>query len=420
MATGIGEFDRVLGGGLVPGHVLLLSGEPGAGKSTLLLEVAHAVASTTGRTALYVSAEESVGQLALRARRISATSESLLLTDDTDLESIIAHIEGLRERLAFVVVDSVQTITSTEVEGRAGGVAQVMEVAGVLTRVAKSSGIPICLVGQVTKESVVAGPRALEHVVDTTLSLDGDRHTSLRLLRSVKNRFGAADDVACFEQTESGMVEVPDPSVHFRGHRESDVPGTCVTVTLAGRRALLAEVQALVAPSAIPNPRRVVSGMDSSRVAMLTAVTQRASGLRLADSDLFVATVGGIRINDPGADLALALAITSAGVGRALPGTIAAIGEVSLSGDVRGVPTIGRRVAEAQRLGFSHVLAPRGTIAALDGQRGAADVIEVDTLADGVAAISRLSGAPPGRPSGQAGLDRRQRDRRTPEAPCVC
>jgi DNA repair protein RadA/Sms len=380
-STGLAEFDRVLGGGLVAGQVLLLSGEPGAGKSTLLLTVADTIAERTGRPALYVSGEESVDQIAVRARRIGVGSPNLLLADENDLAAVIGHVDAHGSDVALVIVDSVQSIASADVEGRAGGVAQVMEVAQALTRVAKDRGIPVCLVGQVTKESVVAGPRALEHIADTTLTLDGDRHTSLRLLRAVKNRYGPADEVACFEQTDGGLREVPDPSMLFRGHRDAAVPGTCVTVTIEGRRPMLAEVQALAAPTTNPNPRRGVSGLDSARVAMLLAVTERVARLKLFDKDVFVATVGGMRLTDPGSDLATCLAIASAASEVPVPIDVAAIGEVTLSGDVRRVPMIGQRVAEAVRLGYRRILVPPGTREALEPRQSGGSVIEVGDLA---------------------------------------
>ena len=380
LQTGIAEFDRVVGGGLVPGQVLLLSGEPGAGKSTLLLMVADSIAERTGRRALYVSGEESIEQIAVRAQRIGADSPGLLIADETDLAHVIGHIDEHGAELCLVIVDSVQTIASAEVDGRAGGVTQVMEVASALTRVAKSRGLPICLVGQVTKESVVAGPRALEHIADATLSLDGDRHTSLRLLRAVKNRYGPADEVACFEQTDTGMREVADPSALFRGEREAPIPGTAVTVTIEGRRALLAEVQALVAPTTNPNPRRGVSGLDTSRVAMLAAVTERTAGLRMFDKDLYVATIGGIRIGDPAADLAVCLAIASAGRDRSVPLDLAAIGEVTLAGEIRPIPMSTQRIAEAARLGYRRILAPAGTEDGQLARHGSIKVVPVRTL----------------------------------------
>ena len=391
ISTGIAEFDRVLGGGLVAGQVLLLSGEPGAGKSTLLLTVADAIAEKTKKRTLYISGEESVDQIAVRARRIGAKSEHLFLADETDLASVIGHIDEHGPDIALVIIDSVQTISSTDIEGRAGGVSQVMEVAQALTRVAKSRGIPICLVGQVTKESVVAGPRALEHVVDATLSLDGDRQTSLRLLRTVKNRYGQADEVACFEQTDSGLREVPDPSVLFRGHRESPVAGTCVTVTVEGRRAMLAEIQALVAGTTNPNPRRGVHGLDSPRIAMLVAVTERVARVKMYDKDLFVATLGGMRINDPSTDLAICLAIASAAQDFSVAVDVAAIGEVTLSGDVRPAPMINQRVSEALRLGYKRILCPVGTRDGLTARNSGGSILEVATLNQAYSALKRMS-----------------------------
>jgi DNA repair protein RadA/Sms len=390
LSTGIGEFDRVLGGGLVAGQVCLCSGPPGSGKSTLLLAVADAVADRLQRPVLYISGEESVEQLALRAQRIGACSPALLLADDTDLAAVLGHIEAAGPQLALVVVDSVQTIASGDVDGRAGGVTQVMEVAQVLSRVAKAHGLPMMLVGQVTKDSTVAGPRALEHIVDTTLSLDGDKHTSLRLLRTVKNRFGSLE-VAAFEQTDSGMVEVVDPSSLFREQRSTPVPGTCPTVTVEGHRTLTAEIQSLVAPSTNPNPRRGVSGLDAGRTAMLIAISERAARLRLFDKDVFLATVGGMRVVDPATDLAVCLAVISAAQGHVVPLDMAAIGEVALSGDVRPVPMSAERVAEALRLGYQRVLVPTGTRDRLAGRIPGSRLIEVATLAEALLALQ----APP-------------------------
>jgi DNA repair protein RadA/Sms len=383
ITTGVGEFDRVLGGGLVAGQVVLCSGPPGSGKSTLLLAVADSMAKLTGRPVLYISGEESVEQIAVRAHRLGADSPQLLLADDTDLASVIGHLDAHGPDVALVIIDSVQTIASADVDGRAGGVTQVMEVAQVLTRVAKSRRIPMILIGQVTKDSNVAGPRALEHIVDATLSLDGDKHTSLRLLRAVKNRFGSLE-VAAFEQTDTGLREVLDPSVLFRGERDTPVPGTCVTVTIEGHRALIAEVQALVAPTTNPNPRRGVSGFDAARSAMLIAVTERAGSLRLFDKDVFLATIGGMRLTDPGTDLAVCLAVLSAGQGGSLPLDLAAIGEVTLTGDVRPVPQLSERVAEAVRLGYRRLLVPPGTKSRVNGRAAGGTLIEVGSLAAAV------------------------------------
>ena len=358
--TGLGEFDRVLGGGLVAGQVVLLAGEPGVGKSTLLAAVAHAMASRNETaTVLYVSGEESVEQISVRARRIGAVAPGILLADETDLGSVLGHVEAHDPIL--LIVDSVQAMASAAVEGRAGGVTQVQEVTAVLTRVAKARRMPLLLIGQSTRDNAVAGPRALEHMVDTVLTFEGDKHTSLRLLRAVKNRYGPADEVVCFEQADDGLREVPDPADLFRGHRDVPVPGTCVTVTVDGRRALPAEVQALVATASTPNPRRGVNGLDSSRVAMLLAVTERAGELKLGDKDVFVATVGGARLTDPSTDLAVCLSLASATWGAAMPPDVAVVGEVALSGDIRPVPMIGQRVTEAARLGYRRLLVPPGT-----------------------------------------------------------
>jgi DNA repair protein RadA/Sms len=336
---------------------------------------------------LYVSGEESVEQLALRAHRIGAGSPQLLLADDAELGAVLGHIQA-QDELALVIIDSVQTIASTDIDGRAGGVTQTMEVAQVLTRVAKSGGVPMVLVGQVTKDSTVAGPRALEHIVDTTLSLDGDKYTSLRLLRTVKNRFGALE-VAAFEQTDTGMHEVLDPSSLFREQREVPVPGTCVGVTIEGQRALTAEIQSLVAAGTNPNPRRAVSGLDSARSAMLIAVSERAGKLTLHEKDVFLATVAGMRVSDPAIDLAVCLAVISATTTQPVPLDLVAIGEVALSGDVRPVPMLAERVAEAARLGFQRLLVPPGSRARLTGRTPPANLVEVANLVEAVAAIRR-------------------------------
>ena len=390
MPSGAGEFDRVIGGGLVPGQVVLLAGEPGVGKSTLLLSVAHAFAQQHRGTALYVSGEESADQIALRARRIGAVSERLLIADDNDLFTILGQIE--HHRPALVVIDSVQTIASPELEGRAGGVSQVIEVTSALTRTAKQRGIPMLLVGQSTKENSIAGPRALEHLVDTVLTFDGERTTALRLLRTTKNRYGPADEFVCFEQTESGLREVADPSELFRGHREEPVPGTCVTVTMEGRRALLAEIQALVSNSTLSNPRRVVTGMDTTRIITLAAVTEKAGLKGLSSVDIFVATVGGAQIADPGADLAVCLAIASSAGGAPMPADVLAIGEVALSGDVRPVPFLAQRVAEARRLGYRRILVPAGSLPRLDTATvSGSKITEITHVGRGLESLNRIA-----------------------------
>jgi DNA repair protein RadA/Sms len=357
------------------------------GKSTLLLAVAHHVAESGAKPiVLYVSGEESVEQIGVRALRIGANSERLLLADENDLATLLGHIE--EHDPGLVVVDSVQTIASGDIDGRAGGVSQVVEVTQVLSRVAKSRRMPLLLVGQSTKQDSVAGPRALEHLVDTVLTFDGDRNSMLRLLRATKNRYGPADEIVCFEQADDGLREVRDPSDLFRAHRDKPVPGTCVTVTIEGRRPMLAEIQALVTDTS-PAPRRGVTGLDSNRVAMLIAVTERASTRKLG-GDIFVATVGGAKISDPGSDLAVCIAVASAAVGQPMAADVLAIGEVALSGDIRPVPYLTQRVSEAARLGYKRVLLPKGTRRTLPRIDGI-EYSEVAHLDEALARLRRLS-----------------------------
>ena len=387
--SGVAELDRVLGGGLVPGAVVLLAGEPGVGKSTLLLEVAARHAAG-GHTVLLVSGEESAAQIKLRADRTGAVSDGLWLAAETDLSAVLAHVDQVAPQL--LIVDSVQTVASPDVDGSAGGTTQVREVAAALTRVAKDRGITTLLIGHVTKDGAIAGPRVLEHLVDVVLHFEGERTSSLRLVRAVKNRYGAADEVGCFEMLEDGIRGVPDPSGLFltTGTRAPE-PGTCVTVTVEGRRPLVAEVQALVAKSALPNPRRAVSGLDAARVAMALAVLDRRGGMPLHTSDVYTATVGGMRVIDPAADLALALAVHSAGRDVPLPAGLVALGELGLSGELRPVPGLARRLAEAARLGFRVALIPAADAA----QAATAGIrcVAVPDLRAALAAVTELSRA---------------------------
>lgn len=358
--TGIGELDRVLGGGVVPGAAILFSGEPGVGKSTLLLDAA-ARAAGAGERVLYASGEESTGQIRMRAERTDSLHDTLFLASETDLATVLGHIDAVDP--ALVIVDSVQTLASGEIDGGAGGPAQVREVSAALIRTAKERGTPVILVGHVTKDGSVAGPRLLEHLVDVVCHFEGDRQTSLRFLRTLKNRYGPTDEVGCFEMTDAGIAEVPDPSGLFLSRAAAPVSGTCATVAMEGRRALPVEVQALVAKSATPNPRRVTSGVDPSRVAMILAVLERRLGARLHDQDVYVSTVGGVRLAEPAADLALALALVSAIRDRPLPHDLAAFGEISLAGEVRRVVGGSQRAAEAARLGYTRVVdAAAGTL----------------------------------------------------------
>ncbi|GLY13326.1 DNA repair protein RadA [Kineosporia rhizophila] len=383
-STGVEELDRVLGGGIVSGAVVLLAGEPGVGKSTLLLDVASKAAQQT-RTVLYVTGEESASQVRLRAERIGALRPRLLLTAETDLSTVLGHVEDVQPDL--LVVDSVQTIASDAVESSAGSVSQVREVAASLIRVAKERGMATLLVGHVTKDGSIAGPRVLEHLVDVVCQFEGDRHSRLRLVRAVKNRYGPTDEVGCFDLSEVGIVGLTDPSGLFVSQHAQPVPGTCVTVTLEGRRPLVSEVQALVAPTAGSNPRRATSGLDNSRVSMILAVLERRAGARLANNDVYVSTVGGVRIAEPSCDLAVALAVAGAAIDRPLaPGTIA-VGEVGLAGEVRPVAGVGRRLAEAARLGFTSAFVPVGTRDAAPAPEG----MVVYEVPDVLTALSRAT-----------------------------
>jgi len=350
--TGVDEFDRVLGGGIVPGAAILLSGEPGVGKSTLLLEVA-ARAARDGHRVLYASAEESTAQVRLRAERTGALHDQLYLASETDLATLVGQVDEVAPSL--LIVDSVQTVSSSLSDGLAGHPSQVREVAATLIRIAKERALPVLIVGHVTKDGTIAGPRLLEHLVDVVCHFEGDRQTSLRFVRALKNRFGPTDEVGCFEMTGDGIAEVPDPSGLFLGNGDP-VSGTCVTISIEGRRALPVEVQALVIPSSTPNPRRVVNGVESSRVAMILAVLERRAQLPLAQRDVYVSTVGGVKLTEPGADLAIALAIASAASDMPLAARTAAFGELSLSGEVRPVSHGAQRRSEAGRLGYRSLL----------------------------------------------------------------
>jgi DNA repair protein RadA/Sms len=383
--SGVEELDRVLGGGLVPGGVVLLAGEPGVGKSTLLLDVA-ARRSRDGSRVLYVSGEESPAQVRLRAGRIGALDPGLFLAAETDLAAVLGHVEAVQP--ALLVVDSVQTLAYADVAGAAGGVTQLRAVASALIGVAKQRAMATVLVGHVTKEGSIAGPRLLEHLVDVVLHFEGDRHSRLRMVRAVKNRYGPSDEVGCFDLGDDGITGLPDPSGLFLSRGEMAVPGQCVTVTVEGRRPLVAEVQALVAPSTLASPRRATSGLESSRVPMALAVLERRGRIRLGSSDVYAATVGGMRVTEPAADLATALAIASATADAPLPGRLVAIGEVGLAGELRPVTGIARRLAEAARLGFGYALVPPDPGPVPTGM----DVTEIPDLVTALEVLRTLPG----------------------------
>lgn len=367
--TDVPELDRVLGGGLVPGSVTLLAGDPGVGKSTLLLEVAHRWAQA-GKRALYLSGEESAGQIRMRAERTGCTHSEVYLAAESDLSVALGHIEAVQPSL--VVVDSVQTMSTTETDGVTGGVTQVRAVTTALTSYAKAApppGVALILVGHVTKDGAIAGPRSLEHLVDVVLHFEGDRTSSLRMVRGIKNRFGAADEVGCFLLHDNGIEGVADPSGLFRDQRPKPVAGTAITVTLDGKRPLIGEVQALIGAVANGTPRRAVSGIDSSRAAMITAVLDRHAGLSVNARDIYLSTVGGMRLTDPSADLAVAVAIASSCMDLPVPAAAVAIGEVGLAGDLRRVTGMDRRLAEAARLGFTAAVVPPGVTSVPAGLR---------------------------------------------------
>jgi DNA repair protein RadA/Sms len=378
------EFDRVLGGGLVPGAVVLLAGEPGVGKSTLLLDVASRTASE-GRRVLYISAEESASQVRLRADRIGAVHPALLVAAETDLAQVLAHVDDTCPGL--LIVDSVQTIASALVDGSAGGVSQVREVAAALIAVAKARSLPVLLVGHVTKDGSIAGPRLLEHLVDVVCQFEGDRHSRLRMVRAVKNRYGPTDEVGCFDLSDSGIVGLADPSGLFLSGASSDqIPGTSVTVTLEGRRPMPTEIQTLVTRSALGTPRRTSSGVDSSRVAMTLAVLLARLGLDASGHDVYVATVGGARAVEPATDLAVALALVSSHAGVPLKDKLVVIGEVGLAGEVRPTAGLERRLAEAARLGFREAVVPRS-------RRGEDFIAPAALLVHEVADLTEAAGA---------------------------
>jgi DNA repair protein RadA/Sms len=355
-ATGIDEFDRVLGGGLVPGGVVLIGGDPGIGKSTLLLQALARLAEA-GQPVLYVSGEESGEQVALRARRLQLETRGLRMLAEIGLEKILATLQ--KEKPLVAVIDSIQTLYSEALQSAPGSVAQVRECAAQLTRLAKQSGICVVLVGHVTKEGALAGPRVLEHIVDTVLYFEGDTHSSFRLIRAFKNRFGAVNELGVFAMTEKGLRGVSNPSALFLSQHAQEVSGSCVLVTQEGTRPLLVEIQALVDAAHSPSPRRLTVGLDPQRLAMLLAVLHRHAGIVCFDQDVFVNAVGGVRIQEPAADLAVLLAIVSSLNNRPLPAKLVTFGEVGLAGEIRPAPRGQERLKEAAKLGFTHALVPK-------------------------------------------------------------
>ena len=354
VGTGIDEFDRVLGGGLVAGSVVLIGGDPGIGKSTLLLQTLANLSATL--EVLYVTGEESASQVALRARRLGAGAARLPLLAEIELERICTAVQ--QRRPSVVVIDSIQTLYSAQMQSAPGSVAQVRECAAQLTRLSKQLGVAMVMIGHVTKEGTLAGPRVLEHMVDTVLYFEGDTHSSYRLVRAFKNRFGAVNELGVFGMTDRGLRGVANPSALFLSQHAERVPGSCVLVTQEGSRPLLVEIQALVDTAHVPNPRRLSVGLEHNRLAMLLAVLHRHAGIACYDQDVFINAVGGVRIGEPAADLAVLLAIVSSLKNRPLPRGFAVFGEVGLAGEIRPAPRGQERLREAVKLGFSRVLIP--------------------------------------------------------------
>jgi len=372
------ELNRTLGGGVVPGSLLLLAGEPGVGKSTLLMHLAAQAALAGGRV-LYTSGEESAQQVGMRARRLGVATPGLLMLAETDLDAVVGVIE--RETPALVIVDSIQTMHDPAVEATPGSVSQVRESAARLLRVAKASGVPVFLVGHVTKEGAIAGPRVLEHMVDTVLSLEGERGQEFRILRAVKNRFGSTEEIGIFSMGEDGMAEVRDPTTVLLGDHRA-VPGTAVLPAMEGSRPLLVELQALAATTQYGLPRRAVNGLDLNRLHMIVAVLDKRAGVELKQADVYANVAGGLRIVEPAADLPLALAIASSLRDVPLPVETVVIGELGLAGDVRRVGRMERRLQEAARRGFTHAMVPRGSVTAPPPGMALIEVREVGEAVD--------------------------------------
>lgn len=351
VSSGIGELDRVLGGGIVPGSVTLLGGDPGIGKSTLLMQTAAEL--TKQGTVLYVTGEESASQLKLRAERLGVGGDMLILAEN-DLSAIESEVD--RVKPAYIMIDSIQTMYSADCSGTNGSISQIREATSLITRMAKRTGAATFIVGHVTKDGAIAGPRILEHMVDTVLYFEGDRQDSFRLLRSVKNRFGSTDEIGVFEMRSTGMAEISDPSTLFI--TGTDLPGCAVTCAMEGTRPMMVEVQALLSTSPFSNPRRMAAGLDNNRLVLLLAVLEKKAGLRFYDKDVYTNVVGGIRLDERACDLAVAMCIAGAGADIALPPRTAILGELSLTGEVRPVNRLDKRIQECARLGFSHIVVP--------------------------------------------------------------
>ncbi len=386
--TGMSELDRVLGGGLVDGAVILLGGDPGIGKSTLLLQTV-ALMAQQNETVLYVSGEESAQQVALRAQRLNLPAEGIQLLPEIRLEAIVQQLQNLRPKIA--IIDSIQTLYSEQVTSAPGSVSQVRECAAQLTRVAKQTGVSIILVGHVTKDGAIAGPRVLEHMVDTVLYFEGDTHSNYRMIRAIKNRFGAANELGVFAMTEKGLKGVSNPSAIFLASYRDDTPGSCVLVTQEGSRPILVEIQALVDDAHGFTPKRLSVGLEQNRLAMLLAVLNRHAGVACFDQDVFLNAVGGVKITEPAADLAVILAMVSSFKNKPLPEKMVVFGEVGLSGEVRPVSRGQERLKEAEKLGFACAIVPKANAPKKASDYPKLKIIAVDTLQEAVSEMRQLS-----------------------------
>jgi len=367
LSTGIQEFDRVLGGGLVPGTLVLIGGDPGIGKSTLMLQALYGLANS-GSKVLYVSGEESVRQIRIRSERLSAVSHDLMIVSEIDIESIISMVKSTRPDV--LVIDSIQTMFSSDLTSAPGSVSQVRESAVRIMLMAKKTGIPTFLVGHVTKDGAIAGPRLLEHMVDTVPYFEGDRNHVFRILRTVKNRFGSTNEIGVFEMNERGLEEVANPSAVFLSERPENAPGSVVTASMEGTRPILVELQALAGSTNFGNPRRTILGLDNNRVALLVAVIEKKLGMHLMGHDIFMNVAGGVKVDEPAIDLAIVSAVTSSFLDKSIQDGTLVLGEVGLAGEVRAIGRVETRVAEAKKMGFKRCLVPDSNLKRMSGIKG--------------------------------------------------
>lgn len=379
-SSGIHEFDRVLGGGLVPGSLVLIGGDPGIGKSTLMLQVLYGLAADR-RKVLYVSGEESIRQLRLRSRRLNTLSPHLLVVSEIDVESILSMVDSIQP--AVLVVDSIQTMYSSDLSSAPGSVSQVRESTLKLMLMAKQSGIPVFLIGHVTKDGAIAGPRLLEHMVDTVLYFEGDRNHMFRILRAVKNRFGSTNEIGVFEMKGRGLEEVANPSSVFLAERPVNAPGSTVTACMEGSRPILIELQALASSTGFGTPRRTILGLDPNRVALLVAVLEKKLGMHLMDHDIFMNVAGGVKADEPAVDLGIISAVASSFLDRPVPHACAVLGEVGLTGEIRAVSHVESRISEAGKMGFTRCLVPKSNLKRMDRPE-ATELIGVDSVSEAV------------------------------------